>query len=58
MLYYKFNLKLPNLTWTGTKACKKKYFKSPQWLRNVKDRKNIHFIELTLIFLKTKYIEL
>ena len=24
MFYYKFNLKLPNLEWTGTKACKKK----------------------------------
>ena len=22
-VYYKFNLKLPNLIWTGTKACKK-----------------------------------
>ena len=24
MFYYKFNLKLPNMKWTGTKACKKK----------------------------------
>ena len=24
MFYYKFNLKLPNLIWTGTKGCKKK----------------------------------
>ena len=24
MFYYKFNLKLPNLIWTGTKACRKK----------------------------------
>ena len=24
MFYYKFNLKLPNIEWTGTKACKKK----------------------------------
>ena len=23
MFYYKFNLRLPNLTWTGTKSCKK-----------------------------------
>ncbi len=39
MFYYKFNLKLPNFIWTGTKGCKKKYFKGPQWLRNIKDRK-------------------
>ena len=26
MFYYKFNLYLPNLIWTGTKACKKKYY--------------------------------
>ena len=29
MFYYKFNLKLPNLNWVGTKGCKKKYLKSP-----------------------------
>ena len=30
---------LPNLIWTGTKACKKKDLINPQWLRNIKDRK-------------------
>ena len=44
MFYYKFNLYLPNLIWTGTKACKKKYLISPQWLRNIKDRKYSFFI--------------
>ena len=39
MFYYKFNLKLPNYNWIGTKSCKKKYLKNPQWLRNIKDRK-------------------
>ena len=39
MFYYKFNLKLPNLNWTGTKGCRKKFLKSPQWLRHIKDRK-------------------
>ena len=29
MFYYKFNLRLPNMIWTGTKACKKKYLISP-----------------------------
>ena len=55
MLYYKFNLKLPNLDWTGTKACKKKYFKSAQWLRNVKDRK-YPFYRVDTYFSEKKYI--
>ena len=55
MLYYKFNLKLPNLVWTGTKGCKKKYLQSPQWLRNIKDKK-FSFYRLDTIFSKTKYI--
>ena len=38
MFYYKFNLKLPNLIWTGTKACKKRNLINPQWLRNIKDK--------------------
>ena len=38
MIYYKFNLKLNNLNWYGTRACKLKNLKSPQWLRNIKDR--------------------
>ncbi len=43
MFYYKFNLWLPNLIWTGTKACKKKNLVNPQWLRNIKDRKYSFF---------------
>jgi len=54
MFYYKFNLKLPSLTWTGTKACKKKHLKTPQWLRNIKDRK-FSFFRLDTLFSKTKY---
>ena len=56
MFYYKFNLKLPNLVWTGTKGCKKRYFKSPQWLRNIKDRK-YSFFRLDTVFSTTKYID-
>ena len=37
--YYKFNLKIDDILWYGTKACKFKKLKSPQWLRNIKDRK-------------------
>ena len=57
MFYYKFNLKLPNLIWTGTKGCKKKYFITPQWLRNIKDKK-YPFYRLDTIFSKTKYINI
>ena len=57
MFYYKFNLNLPNLIWTGTKGCKKKYLKTPQWLRNIKDRK-FHFYRLDVFFSKTKFINI
>ena len=54
MFYYKLNLKLPDLIWSGTKACKKKYLKSPQWLRNIKDKK-YPFWRFDTLFSKTKY---
>ena len=54
MFYYKFNLKLPNFSWIGTKACKKKNLKSPQWLRNIKDRK-FPFYRLDTLFSDNKY---
>jgi beta-1,4-mannosyl-glycoprotein beta-1,4-N-acetylglucosaminyltransferase len=54
MFYYKFNLYLPNLLWTGTKACRKKHLISPQWLRNVKDHK-YPFYRIDTIFSKNKY---
>ena len=46
---YKFNLK--NITypiWYGSKLCKKKYLKSPQWLRNqkVKEYSFFHFYKI------------
>ena len=57
MFYYKFNLKLPNLIWSGTKGCKKKYLKSPQWLRNVKDKK-YPFYRVDTYFSEKKYTNL
>ena len=54
MFYYKFNLHLPNLIWTGTRACKKKDLVNPQWLRNVKERK-YPFFRIDTFFSKTKY---
>ena len=57
MFYYKFNLYLPNLVWTGTKGCKKKDLINPQWLRNVKDRK-YPFFRIDTFFSKMKYISI
>ena len=54
MFYYKFDLKIPNLLWTGTRACRKKYLLSPQWLRNVKDRKYFPF-RIDILFSEKKY---
>ena len=54
MFYYKFNLKLPNYNWVGTKSCKKKNFINAQWLRNIKD-KNYPFYRFDLFFSKNKY---
>ena len=39
MFYYKFNLLLENMSWHGSKSCKMKNLISPQWLREVKDKK-------------------
>jgi len=55
MFYYKFNLKLPNIIWTGTKGCKKRDLITPQWLRNIKDKKYPLF-RIDTILSKVKYI--
>ena len=55
IFYYKLNRYLPNFTWYGTKGCKKKYLKSPQWLRNIKSKK-FPFWRLDALFSDTKYI--
>ena len=57
MFYYKFNLHLPNLIWTGTKGCKKRDLVNPQWLRNIKDRK-YSFFRIDTFFSKIKYISI
>ena len=57
MFYYKLNLKFPNFIWVGTKACRKKSLKSPQWLRNIKDKK-YSFYRIDTLFSETKYINL
>jgi beta-1,4-mannosyl-glycoprotein beta-1,4-N-acetylglucosaminyltransferase len=54
MFFYKFNLHVPNLIWTGSKACKKKNLINPQWLRNVKNHKYSKF-RIDTFFSKKKY---
>ena len=54
LFYYKFNLKLNSFEWFGTKACRKSDLLSPQWLRNIKDKK-YPFWRLDSLFSKTKY---
>ena len=54
MMYYKFNLKLDNFDWLGSKACKFKDLESPQWLRDIKC-KNFNWWRIDTLFSKKKY---
>jgi len=54
MMYYKFNLKLNDFTWIGSKACKFKHLKSPQWLRDIKGRK-FNWWRIDVLFSNRKY---
>ena len=51
---YKFNLLYEKLCWYGSRACKKRNFVSPQWLRNTKHKK-YPFWRLDTIFSRKKY---
>ncbi len=55
MFYYKLNLSIEDFVWHGSKACKKKYFISPQWLRNIKSKKYSKW-RIDLWMSKKKYI--
>jgi len=54
MFYYKLNLYYKELVWTGTRACLRKNLKSPQWLRNVKNKK-YPIWRIDTLFAKNKY---
>jgi len=54
IFYYKFNLLYPGVYWHGSKACKRRDFLSPQWLRNVKHKK-YPLWRLDIFFSKRKY---
>ena len=54
MFYYKFNLLYEALPWHGSRACRKKNFISPQWLRDTKQKK-YPLWRFDTLFSKTKY---
>jgi len=54
MFFYKFNLLHEKINWFGSRACKKKHFISPQWLRDTKERKYPPW-RLDIFFSKKKY---
>ena len=54
IFFYKLNLLYDKFDWFGSKACKKKNFISPQWLRNVKSKKYPKW-RIDLVFSKKKY---
>jgi beta-1,4-mannosyl-glycoprotein beta-1,4-N-acetylglucosaminyltransferase len=54
MFYYKYNLNLPDFKWSGTKGVRKKRLISPQWLRNIKDKK-YPFFRVDTFFSDKKY---
>ncbi len=54
IFFYKFNLMYPSVFWHGSKACKKKNFISPQWLRDLKHKK-YPLWRVDILFSKKKY---
>ena len=54
MFFYKFNLLYEAMLWHGSKACRKKDFISPQWLRDTKHKKYPPW-RLDIILSKNKY---
>ena len=54
MFYYKLNLYYKSFTWYGSKACKKKYFQNPEWLRSIKNKKYPKW-RLDILFSNKKY---
>ena len=53
-LFYKFNLIYKNKNWYGSRACRFKDLISPQWLRDIKNKK-YNFWRFDRFFSKKKY---
>ena len=54
MIYWKFNLCYEEYIWHGTKACRKKDFISPNWMRDIKNKKYEKW-RFDTLFSKKKY---
>ena len=54
MFYYKLNLFYEKLPWFGSKACKKKYFKSAKWIQWIKNKK-YPIWRVDILFSQKKY---
>ena len=54
MFYYKLNLYYKLIPWFGSKACKKKYFKSAKWVQWIKNKK-YPLWRIDIIYSKRKY---
>ena len=54
VFFYKFNLLYEGMSWYGSRACRKKNFISPQWLRDTKHKKYPPW-RLDIFLSKTKY---
>ncbi len=54
MFYYKLNLFYKSFPWYGSKACKKKYFKTPEWLRSIKNKK-YPIWRMDILFSQSRY---
>ena len=55
LFYYKFNLHCDWVDWFGTKGCRKKYFNSFSWLREIKAKK-YPLYRFDTFFSKNKYM--
>ena len=57
MFYYKLNLFYGELVWHGSKACRKKNFISPLWIRWIKNKK-YPIWRLDILFSRKKYSDI
>ena len=55
LFFYKLNFGAKISSWHGTRACQKKFLKSPQWLRNLKTHKRYKFYRLDKLLFSKNY---
>ena len=55
LFFYKMNFGANAANWHGTRACQKKFLKSPQWLRNLKTHKKYKLYRLDKLLFSKNY---